>query len=112
MIEVKPILPHLISKSTITDEDRQEIEATEQNKGSIAAANILLDRVTRKHEFWYTHLLESFIENDRQDIADYLDIPEMMLHPSKQTALKMSPPKLGIKQATILPMKHTDKQNN
>ena len=77
VIDVRDLIPHLHAAGVLSDNDKEEILQEDINRGKIAAAVLLLDRVQRKHSRWYNKLIECLRDSGRDDIAEDLDIPRL-----------------------------------
>lgn len=68
MITPSEITPELLSREVITSVDMEEMHQIERNAGPIAAADLLLDRIPRKHPFWFLHFLQALTNIGRPDL--------------------------------------------
>ncbi|KAL4230919.1 Interferon-induced helicase C domain-containing protein 1 [Mactra antiquata] len=80
----------LWSVDVLSNEDKEEIQQVFNNFGQLCATDQLLDRVPRKHRYWYSHLTDALKKTGMEDAAKMLDIPELQnlsdsyLKPSKK----------------------------
>ncbi|WAR08999.1 hypothetical protein MAR_018957 [Mya arenaria] len=58
------ITPALLSRDVLIQEDVEEITCEANNRGSIAATDLLLKRVSGKHPKWYTELVAALFTSE------------------------------------------------
>ncbi|XP_053392017.1 uncharacterized protein LOC128554729, partial [Mercenaria mercenaria] len=78
MINPCELLSHLLAKDVISDSDSENIQQEYANRGNIAAATLLLDRIHRKNRNWYILFIEALQEANMDDVAVCLQIPELL----------------------------------
>ncbi|KAH3787131.1 hypothetical protein DPMN_165251 [Dreissena polymorpha] len=83
------LLPHLLEKETITDEDAQTVRAQCVNNGITFACWELLFALPLRKEDWFKDLMVSLIDVGTPDIAELLE-PDMF---AKIMAQRPPPPK-------------------
>ncbi|XP_052807361.1 uncharacterized protein LOC128236509 isoform X2 [Mya arenaria] len=66
------ITPALLSRDVLIQEDVEEITCEANNRGSIAATDLLLKRVSGKHPKWYTELVAALFTSGMSDAGDIL----------------------------------------
>ncbi|XP_033757099.1 probable ATP-dependent RNA helicase DDX58 isoform X2 [Pecten maximus] len=71
------ILPSLIQKGVLGQEDKENITAENRNNGALAASAVLLDRIQRKKSDWYSLFLQTLAENRFGHLAEKID-PDFM----------------------------------
>lgn len=76
LITPDDIMPHLLSAGVITNEDHELVRRHQSNRGPIAAAELLLDRVPRKHPEWYSQLKHACEEAKHEHVAELLGSAE------------------------------------
>lgn len=76
---VKPldILEPLKHSRVLSQEDKETIEAEDDNHGSMAGMAVLLDHIYRKHHDWYGVFLRTLADNGYGHLAEEID-PDFM----------------------------------
>ncbi|XP_053398784.1 uncharacterized protein LOC123558149 isoform X2 [Mercenaria mercenaria] len=72
MILPSEITAELLRTNIINSEDRDEIHQKERSAGAVAAADILLDRIPRKHPDWFWNFIGALRIIGRHDLVDML----------------------------------------
>ncbi|XP_053398780.1 uncharacterized protein LOC123556567 isoform X2 [Mercenaria mercenaria] len=72
MIVPSEITAELLRTDVINSDDRYEIHQKECSAGAVAAADILLDRIPRKHPYWFEKFLEALKSINRPDLVNML----------------------------------------
>lgn len=67
------LLPLLKSEGIIDQKDVENIQAEQANKGPMAATIVLLDRIWRKKENWFTSFLIVLINMEYSNIVEKID---------------------------------------
>lgn len=63
-------------KEVITVQDKEEIQAEKERKGSLAASFMLVDKLPTKISTWYEKLISIAEQFHLDDIVEILDVPE------------------------------------
>ncbi|XP_065940807.1 antiviral innate immune response receptor RIG-I-like isoform X2 [Magallana gigas] len=85
-------LLHLLEsqENIIEQSDTEHIKAEMRNKGRMAGMIVLLDRIWRKSENWYTSFLKVLCQNKYKHLVEKMD-PEFALEWNKGQTLKITP---------------------
>ena len=67
------ILPHLLARKVISQDDAEKITNTERNQSNGDAAMQLMFILPNKIKDWYRLFLESLVEGDHKDLAELID---------------------------------------
>ncbi|XP_053388684.1 uncharacterized protein LOC128551796 [Mercenaria mercenaria] len=72
MIVPSEITAELLRTDVINSDDRDEIHQKERSAGAVAAADVLLDRIPRKHPDWFGNFISALRIIGRHDLVDML----------------------------------------
>ncbi|XP_053398788.1 uncharacterized protein LOC128556902 [Mercenaria mercenaria] len=91
MIVPSETTAELLAADVINSEDRDEIHQKERSAGAVAAADILLDRIPRKHPDWFGNFISALRIIGRHDLVDMItegnDIQSCTANPEEEDSV-------------------------
>ena len=69
----KEVLPHLMARDVISQNDYEEISATERYYSTGSAALELLHILPNRRPDWYRQFMESLVDSSHGDLANTID---------------------------------------
>ncbi|KAI0210198.1 hypothetical protein LSAT2_005071 [Lamellibrachia satsuma] len=75
LYKIKPseLIPYLVSTECLSDVDEEEIRLRERNEGATIAADLLLERIHRRNEYYFLHFMEALRQNGYQRVVDEIE---------------------------------------
>ena len=69
----KEVMPHLLSRGVISEDDYEEVMATQKNSSTGSAAIDLLMILPNRNRHWYFYFIEALVSSSHEHLAKTID---------------------------------------
>lgn len=74
--DVERVMDYLLTYDVLVDQDKEPIQCEMRNRGRLAGAAMLVERIPRRHPNWFEMFVQVLRQCEMDDVVHKLDVPE------------------------------------